>query len=297
MEKEETPKMAKPKVISVANQKGGVGKSTTVYNLGAGLVMDGKKVLLAGAEFDIDGSAGYHNSGTTGADGSITWTDLPVGQGYTITETLAPEGFQLAEPISVAAKAGQTVYVTVTDSSEKTFRIHKQDKQSGFSLEGALFRFEQIDGDFVTEGRTKADGLIEFTPDKLPYGAYRVFELSAPEGYEKDNDVKTVNWDGKADIDLYFTNVRKAGFKILKVDSLTNLPLSGAYFDIYKDGTLIDTVRTNEQGIATVSEGYYECVERIAPYVCAGYERPVPRSTAPAAFMSMWTPPITTARA
>lgn len=42
--------MAKCKVISVANQKGGVGKSTSVYNIGAGLAMQGKRVLL----LDVD---------------------------------------------------------------------------------------------------------------------------------------------------------------------------------------------------------------------------------------------------
>mgnify|MGYP000556192440 CR=1 FL=1 len=227
---------------------------------------------LEGAEFTLTGSGGTTVTGTTDRNGQIVWRDLPADEKYTLTETAAPEGYQIVAPMNVTLTPGRTEYVTVTDDVEHGFTIKKVDAQNKGSLQGAVFRFEQIDGSYMTTGITGFDGTISFEGDELPYGSYRVTEQTPPDGYVKSTRVETVEWDGTKDVTIVWENVRDISLTIIKVDEQTGISLPNASFDVFADGKLITSVTTNDNGEARVTgirkEAYIEIVETAAP---AGY--------------------------
>ena len=204
----------------------------------------------------------------TGEDGTAFIEGLEAGD-YIVTEITAPGGYILDEtPHPVSLEKGKTYTLTLENTQKPGLLIKKIDSQTKKPLQGAVFKITRGDGSVVRESvTTDADGVIHLP--ELDTGTYIITEISAPDGYAIDETPKTVEIRAGQTYEVTFTNTKKGGFTIKKIDEDTRQPLKNAVFKITKsNGEFVKEAETDANGVITLDglpEGSYIVTEIKAP--------------------------------
>ena len=230
---------------------------------------------------------------STDANGKAVFNRVPAGFKYIVREKKAPANyvnkneqkeFDLAYNSSVEYVAKNDTFINDYQSGNIT--VHKYDGADNTPLANAEFRLtaaEKVVVEGVTvyekdaiikEGKTDANGLLDFDV-RVPVGfQYTVTETKSPVNYVNNNPSQTfalgyndaVTYVTK---DLTFKNDWQKGIiTVIKRDKEKNTPLAGAEFELraaenvlnakgdvlYTVGELIETVTTDKNGTAKFSE-------------------------------------------
>ncbi|QBJ66739.1 hypothetical protein C3496_10270 [Bacillus anthracis] len=237
-----------------------------------------KAKVLSDAEFEVYKDGKKVETLRTDKTGKVISQKLEPGT-YTLKETKAPQGYKLLkEEIEVVVEANKVVQVQVENAKELgSLQVIKKDAESGKVLEGAEFKLKNEAGQVVGETKTtNKDGVVKF--ENLMPGKYTLEETKAPEGYKALEVTIEVNVVANEVVkqDVLNEKVKEeitGQLEITKVDANDiNKKLAGAVFEIWKDGTKIDTLTSDENGKAISKEldpGDYILKEVQAP---EGYE-------------------------
>ncbi len=239
-----------------------------------------KTKLLSGAEFEVYKDGKKVAELKTDESGKVMSPKLPLGE-YTVKETKAPAGYKLSDKEWKVTIQNEKEVVKVEAENEKILGslqiIKMDDKDQTKRLAGAEFTLKDVKGNVVKEGiTTDKSGTVKV--DGLVPGEYTLEETKAPEGYKALEVTIEVNVVANEVVkqDVLNEKVKEeitGQLEITKVDANDiNKKLAGAVFEIWKDGTKIDTLTSDENGKAISKEldpGDYILKEVQAP---EGYE-------------------------
>ena len=212
--------------------------------------------LLPGAEFEVYKDGKQIDTLRTDKTGKVISKKLEPGK-YTLKETKAPEGYKLLkEEIEVTVEENKVVPVIVKNVKVLgSLQVVKKDAESKNVLKGAEFRLKNENGQIVGGAKTtNKDGVVTF--ENLVPGKYTLEETKAPEGYKAIEVTVEVNVVANKVAKREVLNEKMkeeitGQLEITKVDANdTGKTLAGAVFEIWKDGSKIDTLTTNKNGKA-----------------------------------------------
>ena len=198
--------------------------------------------------------------------------DLLAEGSYTLTEEIAPEGYELSsETVNFTLEADGTIKSVIMYNARKTIvtkvKISKQDITNGEEVEGATLIIKDAKGVEVARWvSTDEPHYIE----GLAAGNYTLTEEIAPEGYRlSKEEVKfTVKEDGSLTSVVMYNTRKVVKLSVSKQDITTKEELAGATLVIKNaNGQEVDRwISTGTPHYTEkLSEGTYTLVEEKAP--------------------------------
>ncbi|MCE7791738.1 Cna B-type domain-containing protein [Salipaludibacillus sp. CUR1] len=218
---------------------------------------------LAGAEFTLTYKDGKYEvdeqTAPTNEDGIVIFEGLKPGT-YKIDEIESPEGYiKSDEAIEIEVTLddvgySRTVSTEFVNSPYADVQLQKEDADSGYKLEGAVFDVVEAENpDNSIDGFT---GLVtdengELTITGLPIGEYQLKETAAPNGY-------TIKGDGLTEA---FEVQAGAGTETLTIETVENNIITGAVALTKIDGDseeLLEGVEFTLRATSLVNNGSYD---------------------------------------
>ncbi len=128
-----------PRVIALANQKGGVGKTTTTINLGTALAATGEDVLIVDLDPQGNASTGL---GVDRQQRRVSTYDVMVGEaelGDVVVETAVPKLWLAPSTLDLLG-----VELEIASRPDRSYRLRKTIEKLG-SIRGRNFSYVLVD--------------------------------------------------------------------------------------------------------------------------------------------------------